>query len=126
MACWYRGIRRQTLVAPPACGGLQQRPLIRRKWKRRNAIAKLWQGIASCEEFFNEWEVRGAPASISTIVALAREAVAAKDCIDKGEATSACKHWQGLLVEIEQLGLPVSETRGEIKELMRQNRCASN
>jgi hypothetical protein len=52
---------------------------------------------SSCEEFFNEWEVRGAPASISTIAALAREAAAAKDCIEKGEVTSACKHWQGLL-----------------------------
>ena len=94
--------------------------------EREERIAKLRQGIASCEEFFNEWEVRGAPASISTIAALGREAAAAKDCIDKGEVTSACKHWQALLVEIEKIGPPVSETRGEIKELMRQNRCASN
>ena len=94
--------------------------------EREKQIAKFRQGIASCEEFFDEWEVRGAPASISTIAALGREAAAAKDCIDKGEVTSACKHWQALLVEIEKIGPPVSETRGEIKELMRQNRCASN
>jgi chromosome segregation ATPase len=94
--------------------------------EREERLAKLRQGIASCEEFFDAWEVRGAPASISTIAALGRQAAAAKDCIDKGEVTSACKHWQALLVEIEKIGPPVSETRGEIKELMRQNRCASN
>jgi hypothetical protein len=94
--------------------------------EREKEIAKLRQGIASCEEFFNEWEVRGAPASISAIAALGREAAAAKDCIDKGEVATACKHWQGLLVEIEKMGPPVSESRGDIKELMRKNRCASN
>ncbi len=86
-------------------------------------IAKLRQGITSCEEFFNEWEVRGAPVSISAIAALCREAAAAKDCIDKGDVVTACKHWQGLLVEIEKMGPPVSESRSDIEELMRQNRC---
>ena len=91
--------------------------------EREKQIAKLRQGIASCEEFFNEWEVRGAPASISAIAALGREAAAAKDCIDRGDVATACKHWQGLLVEIEKMGTPLSESRGEIEELMRQNRC---
>jgi predicted nucleic acid-binding Zn-ribbon protein len=91
--------------------------------EREKQIAKLRQGIASCEEFFNEWEVRGAPANISAIAALGREAAAAKDCIDKGDVATACKHWQGLLVEIEKMGTPLSESRGEIEELMRQNRC---
>lgn len=91
--------------------------------EREKQIAKLRQGIASCEEFFNEWEMRGAPASISAIAALGREAAAAKDCIDKGDVASACKHWQSLLVEIEKMGTPLSESRGEIEELMRQNRC---
>ena len=91
--------------------------------EREKQIAKLRQGIASCEEFFNDWEVRGAPASISAIAALGREAAAAKDCIDKGDVATACKHWQSLLVEIEKMGTPLSESRGEIEELMRQNRC---
>jgi chromosome segregation ATPase len=91
--------------------------------EREKQIAKLRQGIASCEEFFNEWEVRGAPASISAIAALGREAAAAKDCIVKGDVATACKHWQSLLVEIEKMGTPLSESRGEIEELMRQNRC---
>jgi len=91
--------------------------------EREKQIAKLRQGIASCEEFFNEWEVRGAPASISAIAALGREAAAAKDCIDKGDVATACKHWQSLLVEIEKMGTPLSESRGDIEELMRQNRC---
>jgi chromosome segregation ATPase len=91
--------------------------------EREKQIAKLRQGIASCEEFFNQWEVRGAPASISAIAALGREATAAKDCIDKGDVATACKHWQGLLAEIEKMETPLSESRGEIEELMRQNRC---
>ena len=91
--------------------------------EREKQIAKLRQGIGSCEEFFNEWEVRGAPASISAIAALGREAAAAKDCIDKGDVATACKHWQGLLVEIEKMGPPLSESRGDIEELMRHNRC---
>lgn len=86
-------------------------------------IAKLRQGIASCEEFFNDWDVRGAPVSLSAIAALGREAAAAKDCLDKGDVATACKHWQGLLVEIEKVGPPVSESRGDIEDLMRQNRC---
>jgi len=45
------------------------------------------------------------------------------DCIDKGDVATACKHWQGLLVEIEKMGTPLSESREEIEELMRQNRC---
>jgi hypothetical protein len=81
------------------------------------------QGIASCEEFFNEWGVLRAPASISAIAALGREAAAAKDCSDKGDVATACKHWQGLLVEIEKMGTPLSESRGDIEELMRQNWC---
>ena len=91
--------------------------------EREKRIAKLRQGVANCEEFFNEWEVGGAPASLSAIAALGREAAAARDCIDKGDVATACKHWQGLLVEIEKIGPPLSGSRGEIEELMRQNRC---
>ena len=91
--------------------------------EREQQIAKLRQGLASCEEFFNEWEVRGAPASISAIAALGREAAAAKDCIDRGDIAMACKHWKGLLVEIKKMGPPVSESRDDIEELVRQNRC---
>ena len=91
--------------------------------EREKQIAKLRRGIATCEEFFDEWEARGAPASISTIAALGREAAAAKDCIDKGDVATACKHWQGLLVEIEKIGPPLTESRGDIEELMRQNQC---
>lgn len=55
-------------------------------------IADLQQGISSCEEFFNAWEPSGAPASLSVIAALGREAAAAKDCVDKGDVPTACKH----------------------------------
>jgi hypothetical protein len=81
------------------------------------------QGIASCEDFFDKWEATGAPASILAIAGLGREAAAAKDCLEKGDVTKACKHWQVLLVQIGRIGPPVSESRGEIKEMMRQNKC---
>lgn len=88
-----------------------------------NEITKLRQGIASCEEFFHEWENGGTPPSISTIAALGREAAAAKDCIRKGKISTACRHWQGLLEVIEKLGPPVNESRIEIEHLMSQNKC---
>ena len=91
--------------------------------ERETQIAKLRQGIASCEEFFNDWEVRGAPVNISAIAALGREAAAAKDCLDKGDVATACKHWQGLLVQIEKMGSPLSESRDDIEQLMRENKC---
>ena len=52
-----------------------------------------------------------------------REATAAKDRIDKGDVATACRHWQGLLVQIEKIGSPVSESRVEIEKLMRQHKC---
>jgi len=88
-----------------------------------NEIAKLRQGIVSCEEFFHEWETDGTPPSISTIAALGREAAAAKDCIRKGKISTACRHWQGLLAVIEEIGPPISESRSEIEHLMRKNQC---
>lgn len=91
--------------------------------EREAQIAKLRQGIASCEEFVDEWEARGAPASISAIAALGREAAAAKDCIDKGDVAAACKHWRGLLAEIEKMGPPLSESRADIEDSMHQNHC---
>ena len=88
-----------------------------------NEIAKLRQGIVSCEEFFHEWETDGTPPSLSTIAALGREAAAAKDCIRKGKISTACRHWQGLLAVIEEIGPPISESRSEIEHLMRKNQC---
>ena len=86
--------------------------------ERDKQVAKLQQGTASCEEFFDDWELRGAPASLSAIAGLGREAAAAKDCIGKGDVAAACKHWQGLLVEIEKMGPPLSESRGDIEQLI--------
>lgn len=95
--------------------------------EREKQIAKLSeekkQGIVRCEDFFEKWEVMGAPASLLAIAGLGREAAAAKACLEKGDIDTACRHWQGLLVEIERIGPPVSESRGEVQELMRQNQC---
>jgi uncharacterized coiled-coil protein SlyX len=92
--------------------------------KREVQIAMLRQGVASCDEVFEAWdEVKASPPSILAIFRITREAAAAKDCLEKDDIATACKHWQGLLVEIARMGPPLSESRSEIKELMRQNRC---
>jgi hypothetical protein len=86
-------------------------------------ITNLRQGRASCEEFFDGWEVKASPPNVVTLFGIAREATAATDCIDRGDAATACRHWEGLLVQIEKIGSPVSESRVEIQRLMRQHRC---
>jgi Cobalamin adenosyltransferase len=94
--------------------------------EQEEQIAKLQaekRGLASCEDFFDQWALRGVPSSISAIAALGREAAAAKDCLEKGDVASACKHWQVLLTEVGKVGPPVNESRHEIMELMRQNNC---
>ena len=91
--------------------------------EREKQIAMLRQGRASCEEFFEEWGVKASPPSVSALFGITREATAAKDCIDKGDVATACRHWQGLLVQIEKIGSPVSESRVEIEKLMRQHKC---
>jgi hypothetical protein len=86
-------------------------------------IASLRQGRASCGEFFDGWDVEASPPSIVKLFGIAREATAATDCINKGDAATACRHWEGLLVQIKKIGSPVSESQIEIEKLMRQHNC---
>jgi hypothetical protein len=88
-----------------------------------NQIASLRQGRASCKEFFDGWGIEASPPSIVKLFGIAREATAARDCINKGDAATACKHWEGLLVQIKKIGSPVSESEIEIEKLMRQHNC---
>jgi predicted nuclease with TOPRIM domain len=92
--------------------------------EREERIAMLSQGMATCDELFEEGdEVKASAPSTLAIFRIAREAAAAKDCLDKGDVATACKHWQGLLVKIERMGSPVRESRVEIEDLLRQNHC---
>ena len=88
-----------------------------------NQIAALRQGRASCEEFFDGWGPEASPPSIVKLFGIAREATAATDCISKGDAATACRHWEGLLVQIKKIGSPISESQIEIEKLMRQHNC---
>jgi hypothetical protein len=67
--------------------------------------------------------IEASPPSIVKLFGIAREATAARDCINKGDAATACKHWEGLLVQIKKIGSPVSESEIEIEKLMRQHNC---
>lgn len=88
-------------------------------------VAEPTPGPPSCEEFFDKWDVPGAPAGILAIAGLGREVVAAKDCIDKNNVPKACEHWSKLLVVLGKVGPPIDESRGDIEELMRQHKCES-
>jgi hypothetical protein len=86
-------------------------------------IAMLRQGRASCEEFFDGWGVQASPPILVTLFGIAREATAATDCINKGDAATACRHWEGLLLQIEKIGTPLTESRDEVETLVRQHGC---
>jgi hypothetical protein len=81
-------------------------------------------GLPTCEEFYDKWDVPGAPSGILAMAGLGREVIAAKDCIDKNNVPIACKHWQGLLDIVDKMGPPLDENRGEIEQLMQEHRCA--
>jgi hypothetical protein len=81
------------------------------------------EGMPTCEEFFDKWEVPGAPVGLMAMSGFAREAFAAKKCVDKGDVATACKHWQGLLVVMDKVGPPLSESRGDVENLMREHKC---
>ena len=81
-------------------------------------------GLPTCEEFYEEWNAPGAPPGILAMAGLGREAIAAKDCIDKNNVPMACKHWRGLLAVVDKMGPPLDENRGDIEQLMQEHGCA--
>jgi hypothetical protein len=81
------------------------------------------EGMPPCEEFFDKWEVEGAPSPMMAMFGLGREVFAANDCVTKGDVAAACKHWQGLLAVMDKMGPPLSESRGDIEGLMQQHDC---
>ena len=91
--------------------------------RSENQIAMLRQGRASCEEFFDGWDVQASPPILMKLFGIAREATAATDCIDKGDAATACRHWKGLLLQIEKFGSPLTDSRDEIETLIHQHEC---
>jgi len=86
-------------------------------------IVMLRQGKASCEEFFDGWGAQASPPILVMLFGVAREATAATDCIDKGDTATACRHWEGLLPQIEKIGSPLTESRDEIETLIRKHGC---
>jgi len=86
-------------------------------------IAMLRQGRSSCEEFFDGWDPKASPPTLVQLFGIAREATAAADCINKGDAATACRHWEGLLVQVEKIGSPLTDSRDEIETLIRQHGC---
>lgn len=81
------------------------------------------QGMPTCEEFYDKWEVAGAPGAMMAMFGLGREVMAAKDCIDKDKVPMACKHWRGLLVVMDKMGPPLDESRGDLEKLMSEHKC---
>jgi hypothetical protein len=80
-------------------------------------------GLPTCGEVFDKREVPGAPAGVMAAAGYGREVMAASDCIKKNNLAMACEHWRRLLAIAGTLGSPWNESRGDIENLMRQNKC---
>src|SRR5262245_10236569 len=79
--------------------------------------------MPTCEEFYDKWEVPGAPSAMMAMFGLGREVFAAKSCLEKGDVATACKHWQGLLAVMDKMGAPLDESRGDVEALMAEHKC---
>jgi hypothetical protein len=86
-------------------------------------VAEPSQGMPPCEEFYDKWDAPGAPPGLLAMAGYSREIFAAKACLDKNDVPMACKHWQGLLAVIDKMGPPLSESRGDIEQLMQEHDC---
>jgi hypothetical protein len=80
-------------------------------------------GMPTCDEFYDKWDVPGAPPGILAMAGFSREVFAAKDCLDKNNVPKACEHWSKLLVVLDKIGQPLADNQGDIEELMRQHHC---
>lgn len=80
-------------------------------------------GMPPCEEFYDKWDVPGAPPGLLAMAGYSREVFAAKACLEKNDIPMACKHWQGLLDVVDKVGAPLSESRGDIEQLMQEHAC---
>ena len=80
-------------------------------------------GVPACDEFFDKWEVPGAPPGLLAMAGLGRELMAANDCIAKNDVPKACEHWTKLLAVMDKMGPPLDETRGDVEKLVAENKC---
>jgi hypothetical protein len=49
------------------------------------------KGTPSCEEFFDKWDIPGAPAGMLVMAGIGREVQAAQDCVAQNKIDLACK-----------------------------------
>ena len=54
---------------------------------------------------------------------IGREVAAAQDCVTQNKIDLACKHWQAIVVNLDKLGPPLNESRGDVVAMMQQNKC---
>ncbi len=87
------------------------------------AAAEPSPGSPSCEEFFDKWDVPGAPAAMLAMAGVGRELMAANDCVQKNDIPRACAHWRKLIEVTDKLGPPLSENRVGIEMQMREHKC---
>ena len=81
------------------------------------------KGEPTCEEFFDKWDVPGAPAGMLAMAGVGREVAAAQDCVKQNKIDLACKHWQVIVVNLDKVGPPLNASRGDVVALMQQNNC---
>jgi hypothetical protein len=110
----------------PLCVGLTLSAIALDYAKGRVVLVSDQQEPPSCEQFFDKWEVPGAPAGTLNIAGLEREVAAANDCIKRNNLPVACRHWQGLLAVMNKIVPPLGDTKDDVEELMRQAKCKAS
>ncbi|MGA9604842.1 MAG: hypothetical protein WBQ82_12085 [Methyloceanibacter sp.] len=56
---------------------------------------------------------------------IGREVAAAQDCVTQNKIDLACKHWQAIVVNLDKVGPPLNESRGDVVAMMQHNKCES-
>lgn len=82
------------------------------------------EGPPGCGQFFDKWEVEGAPAALLAMGGIGRETMAAQDCLSRNDTAMACEHWGRIVAALPRLEPSLAADFGEsIEALKRRHNC---
>jgi hypothetical protein len=90
-----------------------------------DALAAEEDTAVLCDDFFDQWEIPGVPATMLAMGGIGREMMAAMDCVEKNDIEKACLHWHKIIEVTDKLGPPYNQDRAGIEALMREHKCAA-
>jgi len=81
-------------------------------------------GPSGCGQFFDKWDVEGAPAALLAMGGIGRETMAAQDCLSRNDTATACEHWGRIVAALPRLEPSLAADLGEsIEALKRRHNC---